>query len=97
MRFRATEPFQFPDGSTGWRPGGPMDCLGPFAKIENCLIDGTELRKTVYATGYSDTFFSVPARCSHKGKYVSGYITLHDESPVFVPNDQYKPAFEESK
>ena len=62
-----------------------MDCLGPWAKVENCPIAGTKDRRTCYATGYADTFFSVPARCSYRGiNHVRGYFTADSEgSPSF--------------
>lgn len=98
MRFAAREPFDFGDGVIGWRPGGPMDCLGPWAKVQNCPIEGTSLRLTCYATGYADTFFSVPARTRYKGNHIGGFFTLEDERPVFVPHDRFRdqlPAREE--
>lgn len=42
QRFLAVEPFTFNNGAIGWRPGGPMDCVGPFAKVERCPIDDAE-------------------------------------------------------
>lgn len=87
QKFAAREPFQFPDGATGWRPGGPMDCVGPFAKVERCKVElpgGGFIRRTVYATGYADSAFSVPASMKYRGRHVGGFITLRDESPLFV-------------
>lgn len=75
QRFVARERFQFSNGAIGWRPGGPFDCLGPWAKVNNCPIHGTGLRLTCYATGYADTFFSVPAVTRYKGRRVKGYLT----------------------
>ena len=75
----------FPNGAIGWAPGGPMDCLGPYAKVENCPIKGTDIRRTAYASGYADTFFSVPACTRYKGKYISGFFTSSEDGPVFVP------------
>lgn len=79
QRFIAREKFTFPNGAIGWRPGGPMDCLGPWAKVQNCPIHGTELRRTCYATGYPDTFFSVPAVTRFKGWTVKGYLTTDSD------------------
>ena len=90
QKFVAREPFTFPDGAIGWRPGGPFDCLGPYAKVEHCLIDGTSLRRTVYATGYADTFFSVPACTRYHGHYLGGFLTMKDESPLFVPYARFR-------
>jgi hypothetical protein len=87
QRFAARERFDYPNGAIGWRPGGPMDCLGPYAKVQNCPIDGTDLRLTCYATGYADTFFSVPACTRIKGRYVRGYFTLTDGSISFRRTD----------
>jgi len=60
-RFLAREPFRFSNGAIGWRPGGPMDCVRPFAKVQHCPTEGTDLKRTCYATGYADTAFSIPA------------------------------------
>lgn len=92
QRFRATEPCTFSNGAIGWRPGGPFDCLGPYAKVENCPIHNTDLRRTCYATAYADTFFSVPARTQIFGVDVRGYLTSdHDGAITFVP---YRPSAE---
>jgi hypothetical protein len=85
QRFIARERFEFSNGAVGWRPGGPMDCLGPYAKVQNCPIKGTDLRRTAYATGYADTYFSVPAATRIRGKRVKGFFTLDDGAISFVP------------
>lgn len=82
QRFIARERFEFSNGAIGWRPGGPFDCLGPYAKVQHCPIHGTDDRRTAYATGYADTFFSVPARCEYKGKTLRGYLTGVDDGGV---------------
>lgn len=91
--FRAIEPRSFPNGATGWAPGGPFDCLGPYAKVENCPIkvDGEIIgTRTCYASNYADTMFSVPARTRWKGQYISGFFTSDENGPVFNPYDKYK-------
>lgn len=85
QRFIARERFAFPNGAIGWRPGGPFDCLGPYAKVQNCPIHGTDLRRTCYATGYADTYFSVPAVTQVNGKRIKGYFTLDDGAISFRP------------
>ena len=91
MRFAARERFYFSNGAIGWRPGGPMDCLGPFAKVQNCPIEGTDRRLTCYATAYADTFFSIPACTKVKGRYVGGYFTTDNDGNVeFRVLDKYK-------
>jgi hypothetical protein len=86
QRFIAREPFQFTNGALGWRPGGPMDSLGPWAKVQNCPIAGTGLRRTCYATNYADTFYSVPAVTRYKGKRINGYFSQSmDGGAVFNP------------
>lgn len=77
--------FTFKNGAIGYRPTASFDCLGPYAKVVNCPVDGTALRLTCYATGYADTYFSVPACTQHKGRYVSGFFSMRDDSIVFVP------------
>lgn len=27
-----------PNGAVGYSPGGPGDCLGPYAKVKNCPV-----------------------------------------------------------
>jgi len=82
QRFIARERFEFANGAIGYRPGGMMDCLGPYAKVQNCPIVGLEGAKrnryTAYAQGYADTFFSVPAATRIKGKVIKGYFTQTD-------------------
>lgn len=86
QKFRATVPHQFANGAVGYAPGGPFDCLGPYAKVEYCPIDGLpSVRRTAYATGYADTMFSIPARCQYKGKTLKGYFSFENYNIVFNP------------
>lgn len=94
QRFIAREPFAHPNGAIGYRPGGSFDCLGPYAKVVNCPIWGTDLRRTCYATGYADTFFSVPAACRIKNNTIKGYFTNRDDGTIFVFYDQFRPLLE---
>ena len=90
QRFIAHQRFYYPNGAIGWAPGGPFDCLGPYAKVQNCpvMLDGHEVKRlTCYATGYADTFFSIPAATQYKGRYIGGFFTReHDGSVVFRVN-----------
>jgi hypothetical protein len=92
QKFVARERFDFTNGAVGWRPGGPFDILGPYARVQNCPIDGTELRRTAYATGLADTFFSVPACTRVKGRYIGGFFTsaATEGGIKFVPYDRFK-------
>ena len=90
QKFIARERFEFPNGAIGWRPGGPFDCLGPYAKVENCPIAGTPFRRTCYAPGYADTYFSVPARTTINGRTIRGYFALDDGAIEFRPLNAYK-------
>lgn len=90
QKFVARERFEFSNGAIGWRPGGPFDCLGPYAKVENCPIAGTSLRRTCYASNYGDTFFSVPANTTIKGKYIEGYFSLDNGAIEFRVMDSHK-------
>jgi hypothetical protein len=85
-----SDTFTSPNGAIGYRPGGPMDCLGPYAKVVNCPIKGTDLRLTCYATGYADTAFSIPACTRRKGKHVRGYFSTDEEGTVFNVMDSHK-------
>lgn len=91
QKFIARERFEFANGAIGWRPGGQFDCLGPFAKVENCPIVGTALRRTCYATNYADTFFSIPACTRIKGKHITGYFTLENDACEFRPHTGQLP------
>ena len=84
-----TDTFTWPNNAVGHRSGSTFDCLGPFAKVVNCPIEGTNLRRTCYAQDYADTFFSVPAQCKVKGLVVSGYFKIEDNNCVFVPYDKF--------
>lgn len=85
------------NGAIGHRTGSAFDCLGPFAKVRNCpvVIDGKEVaRLTCYATGYADTYFSVPACTRKKRRYVKGYFTMTDAGIEFRVMDMSKHVFQ---
>ena len=88
--YASSDSFTWPNGAVGYRPGGPFDCLGPFAKVTNCPIHGSTLRRTAYATAYADTYFSVPARMQIAGKTIKGYLTTEDSGVVFRVLDSHK-------
>lgn len=91
QKFAAREKFEFSNGAIGWAPGGPFDCLGPYAKVQNCPIAGTDMRRTCYATGYADTYFSIPACTKVHGRYVAGYLTVRDGGGIeFRPYDRFR-------
>lgn len=85
QRFYADVSEEWPNGAIGWRSSSMFDCLGPFAKVQNCPIDGTGIRLTCYATGHADAYFSVPAVTRYRGQRIKGYFTLGDDGCVFVP------------
>lgn len=86
--------FIWTNGAVGHRPGGPFDCLGPYAKVRNCPIDDTRLRLTCYATGYADTYFSVPACTRYRGRHIRGFFTVGDDGIKFVPMRKELPKLE---
>ena len=85
QKFRASKPHEFANGAIGWAPGGPADYLGPFAKVENCPIKGTDIKRTCYATGYADTMFSIPACTRIKRTHIGGFFTVNDGEITFNP------------
>jgi hypothetical protein len=87
QKFIARESIEYKNGAIGWRPGGPFDCLGPWAKVQNCPIEGTDIRRTAYATGHADTFFSIPAVTRYKGKRITGFFTMDGDNPIFCPHE----------
>lgn len=96
-----TDTMEWPNGAIGHRTGTSFDCLGPYAKVRNCpvIVDNKEVaRLTCYATGYADTFFSVPAVTYRRGKRVKGYFTGDDNGCTFRVMDSSRHIFmEESK
>ncbi len=87
-----TDTMEFTNGAIGHRSGGSFDCLGPYAKVRNCPVKGTELRLTCYATGYADTYFSVPAATRYKGKHIGGFFMMDDDRGItFVPYNRFLP------
>jgi hypothetical protein len=83
--YASSDTFTFTNGAVGHRPGGFVDCLGPYAKVRNCPVKGAGRRYTCYATGYADTYFSVPACTRIKGKHIRGYFTMDDGAIEFRP------------
>jgi hypothetical protein len=79
----------FLNGAVGYR----SDCLGPYAKVKNCPITGTDKRLTCYATGYADTYFSIPACTRYRGKHVRGYFTGDNGNIEFRVMDSHKHLF----
>lgn len=51
-----------------------------LALLRNCPIENADIPpRTVYVRGEADTWFSIPAACSYKGKTITGYITTNDD------------------
>jgi hypothetical protein len=93
QRYAARERFEWPNGAIGYGPGGPFDCIGPYARVTNCPIAGTALRLTCYATAPADTYFSVPACTRYRGRYVRGYFTGTKAGTIFCVMDSDRDAF----
>ena len=88
QKYRADTSTPQPDGAVLWFAqwmGGPS-----LAKIQNCRIDGTEKRLTVYVTGEPDTYFSQPAATRVKGRHIAGYVTGDDNGLHFRAMDRHK-------
>jgi hypothetical protein len=91
QRFAARERREFSNGAIGWAPGGSFDCLGPYAKVQNCPIVGTTLRRTCYASAYADTFFSIPAHFTICKRTIRGFFSVDDDGAVvFHPLTTHK-------
>lgn len=94
QKFAARERYEFSNGAIGWRPGGPFDCLGPYAKVQNCPVHGTNLRLTCYATGYADSAWTIPAATQCRGRYIGGFFSYLDigdgDGVVFTPYDRFR-------
>ena len=72
----------WPNGAVGFKTGEHCT-LGPYAKVVNCPVAGTDLRLTCYASNYPDTFFSIPANTRYRGKYIKGYFTINNDGVEF--------------
>ena len=93
-----TDTFTSANGAIGHRSGGPMDGLGPYAKVRNCpvVVGGkTVARLTCYASAYADTWYSVPAVTRRKGRHVAGFFTCidNDGGTVFRPYTRFEHLF----
>lgn len=78
--YASKDTFTWPNGAIGHRPGGPFDCLGPYAIVRNCPLGNTDYTVTAYATGYADTYFSIPAVCTVRGKRIRGFFSIDDQA-----------------
>ena len=91
QKYRADRSEPQPDGAVLWYAvwwGGPT-----LARINNCRIEGTDLRRAVYITGEPDTWFTTPAATRVHGHYVRGYVTGESdtgENLVFHAMDSHK-------
>lgn len=87
----------FVNGAVGYAPGGAFDCVGPYAKVQKCPVmvgDAHVATLTCYATGYADTFFSIPACTRYRGRHVRGYFAVDSEGGVeFRVMDSHKHMF----
>ena len=83
QRFRANTSQLHADGAIAYYAnwlGGPT-----LAKVTNCRLANMagDMRRTVYATGEPDTFFSIPATCRIAGHRVRGYLTMSEGNIIF--------------
>jgi hypothetical protein len=82
QKYRAdrAEPAQ-PNGAIAWCThwmGGPS-----LALVRNCPTPFGP--RTVYVRGEADTFFSIPAACTFRGRTIQGYLTTDDTGWTFRP------------
>lgn len=89
QKYRADFSKEQEDGAIVWRTrwmGGE-----PLAKINNCKLEGLagDMRRTVYAMDYPDTWFSVPAAVRIMGCRVGGYITADDDGNLVFRHTYY--------
>ena len=102
QRFYASpkDTFTWPNGAVGHSPGSQLAGLGPYAKVRNCpVLVGAAAQVvhylTCYATGYADSFYSIPAATRYQGKHVAGYFTQDEEygGIVFCPYNRFEHLF----
>lgn len=100
QKYIAREKRIFSNGAIGWAPGGYLDCIGPFAKVQNCpiMVGGAEAgRLTCYASNVADTLWTIPANTRKNGRYVAGFFHYEDGSVAFRPFDRYTHLFNTKK
>lgn len=100
QKYIAREKRVFSNGAIGWAPGGYPDCIGPFAKVQNCpiMVEGQEVaRLTCYASNVADTLWTIPANTQKNGRYVAGFFYYEEGSVVFRPFDRYAHIFNTKK
>jgi hypothetical protein len=88
--------FAFTNGAVGYRSGATFDVLGPYAKVRNCPVvayGAERARLTCYATGYADTYFSVPACTRFRGRYVRGYFAVENDMIEFRVMNSHRDLF----
>ena len=79
------------NGAKGYGYRHPMDCLGPYAIVRNCPVDGMPGKTcTAYAQGYPDTAWTVPAAARINGYDTMGYFATGDDGTRYVPYDKYR-------
>ncbi len=71
-----SSPFDLATVRKGWSFGGYQSNGAPGAIIRARCADGKVRHATV--TAYADSYWTLPARVSVKGKTVSGHVYLHD-------------------
>lgn len=98
--YASRDTFTWPNGAIGHRTGARFDCLGPYAKVVGCPIHigehDTGLRRTCYATGYADTYFSIPACTRIGGAHVAGYFTTNEAGISFQVMDRSKEVVQQA-
>jgi hypothetical protein len=88
QKYRADYSEIQPNGAVHWYTrwmGGPS-----LAKIGNCPIDKSALRRTVYITGEARDYFSIPACTRIRGKYIAGFVMQEGDALVFCPMNRHK-------
>lgn len=89
LKYRADFSETQADGAIIWKTdwiGGPS-----LARINNCRLVNMagDMRCTVYITGETDTYFSIPAVCKLFGCRVRGYVTTDDDGNLVFRQTYY--------
>lgn len=89
QKYRADTSETQTDGAIAWLTqwmGGSS-----LSKIVNCRLENLvgDMRRTVYATGEPDTWFSVPAATRIMGCRVNGYITADNDGNLVFRQTYY--------
>lgn len=91
---RTTNLTRHPSNNASWIE--PEEFAYPNGgQTRKCHVMFPDGKMRIAFCGIPDTYFSIPAHCSIKGKYIAGFIFSGDKAFEFRIMDTHKPKFTE--